>query len=372
MLGFVFLLLAGIGCAYLAVSAVLITGRRTTPAGPAQDAAVTVLKPLHGDEPNLLANLDALCRQDYAGAVQIVCGVQDRADAAISVVEQLQRHWPERDIRLVVDDTPHGANRKIANLINMMREATHDILVLADSDIAVAPSYLAAVTAALAEPGVGAVTCLYRGRAAAGFWSRLSAQAIDTHFLPNVLAGLRFGLARPCFGSTIVLTRTCLARIGGFQSVADQLADDYAIGAAVREAGFRVAIPEMLVTHDCSERTFRELWQHEVRWSRTILAVDPAGHVGSLVTHPLPWALVAMLLGHVQEGAAVGLLAIGLRIALSRVTEHRFGFDGQSHWLVPARDLLSFAVYVRSFIGRKLAWRGRNYSMDARGRLAAD
>ena len=199
--------------------------------------AVTILKPLHGLEPNLYANLAGFCAQDYPSPVQIVFGVDDPADPAIAVVRKLIADFPDRDLTLVINARRHGENRKVSNLINMARQALHEVLVVSDSDIVVAPDYLDHIVAALAQPGVGLVTCLYRGAAAAGIWSRLSAAAIDYHFLPNVLVGLKLGLAAPCFGSTIALRRKTLAEIGGFEAVADQLADDYALGALVRRAG---------------------------------------------------------------------------------------------------------------------------------------
>ena len=214
-----------------------------------------------------------------------------------------------------VNSTPHGANLKVTNLINMARHARHDCLVLSDSDIGVGPRYLAEVTAALIGSEVGAATCLYHGVAAAGFWSRLSALAINAHFLPNVLAGLRTGLAEPCFGSTIALTRSRLAEIGGFEAFADRLADDYAIGDAVRARGLQIATPDMLIAHSCSESSFFELWRHELRWARTIRSVDPWGYAGSVVTHPLAWSLLAMAAGSLGPGALAAALAFsaGLR-----------------------------------------------------------
>jgi hopanoid biosynthesis associated glycosyl transferase protein HpnI len=185
-----------------------------------------------------------------------------------------------RDLELIIDATLHGANRKVSNLINMTPPIRHDIVILADSDIRVAPDYLARVIAALQQPGVGAVTCLYHGVAVSGPWSRLGALFINAHFLPSVVLGLASGLAQPCFGSTIALKRSTLDAIGGFAAFADRLDDDYAIGAAVRERGNVVAIPPFTVAHLCNEASLTELWRHELRWARTIRNIAPLGHAG--------------------------------------------------------------------------------------------
>ncbi len=367
-----FLTLAGAGCLYLAFAAFAARAfpREPREAPPAQ--AVTVLKPLHGDEPRLYENLESLCRQTYAAPVQIVCGVQDPHDRAIATVARLRAAFPERDIELVVDATPRGVNRKVANLVNMAPRIKYEIVVLADSDIGVAPDYLQRAIAPLADPTVGAVTCLYRGVAVGGFWAAMSALAIDAHFLPGVLVGLRTRLAKPCFGSTIALTRARLAAIGGFEAVAHLLADDYAIGAAVRAQGLRVVVPDIVVSHACAEGSFLEAWRHELRWARTNLSLDPAGYAGSLVTHPLGWAILAMAAGAPGLGALAAGLAIACRMLLLRAVARRFDLPRPAYRLVPLRDALSFVVFLGSFGGRGVAWRGQTYQMGAEGRLLAD
>ena len=367
------LVLACAGCLYLVWAAVVAAGftREPAPESPVSPP-MTLLKPLKGDEPALLRNLASFCAQDYPAPIQIVFGVQAATDDAIPVVRRLEADYPDRDMRLVVEPAAHGANLKISNLINMTPAASHACLVLSDSDIAAPPDTLVRVAAALAEPGVGGVTCLYHGVAAAGFWSQLSALAIDGHFLPNVLVGLRSGLATPCFGSTIALRRSDLAAIGGFAAFADVLADDYAIGAALRAKNLRIAIPRFLVGHSCAEASLVDLWRHELRWARTIRAVDPKGHAGSAVTHPLAFAVLASAAGAPMAGLILAILAITCRIVLLHVLARSHGLASPRYWLVPVRDVLSFAVFAWSFCGRDLTWRGRRYRVGANGVLAAD
>ena len=232
---------------------------------------MTILKPLRGDEPDLFRNLASFCSQTYPAPVQLIFGVCDANDEAIAVVQRLKASFPDKDLRLVIEPAVHGTNPKISNLINMIPAARHQFIVLSDFDIGVPADYLLRVVAASEEPGVGGVTCLYHGAAVSGFWSKLAALAIDAHFLPSILLGLRAGLAKPCFGPTIALHRSRLNEIGGFEAFSDTLADDYAIGAALREKGLRIAIPPLLMEHSCGESSFAELWRHELRWARTIL-----------------------------------------------------------------------------------------------------
>jgi ceramide glucosyltransferase len=367
----VFLFVAAAGCLYLLCATIALCFPNGDPS-PTDAPAVTILKPLKGSEPRLFENLASFCAQDYPAPIEIIFGVQDPQDPAIAIVECLKASFPNSDLRLVVDPTVHGVNLKVANLINMARCARHDCIIIADSDIGVGPRYLAEVTAALSGSRVGGVTCLYHGVAAAGFWSRLSALAIDAHFMPNVLVGLRTGLAKPSFGSTLALTRDRLAEIGGLEAFVNCLADDYAIGDALRARGFRVEISNLLVAHSCSESSFLDLWRHELRWARTIRSVDPAGYAGLLVTHPLAWALIACATGAPAFGATGAILAIACRMVLLRAVTRNFGLAAPPYWLAPVRDLLSFAVFVWSFSGSDLTWRGRSYHILADGALIAD
>jgi ceramide glucosyltransferase len=323
--------------------------------------AVTILKPLHGAEPDLCANLVRFCDQDYAGPVQIVFGVDDGADPAVGIARRVIAAFPDRDLKLVVNARRYGTNRKVSNLINMLAEARHEVLVISDSDIVVGRDYLDNVVASLDEPGVGLVTCLYRGAASAGGWAHLSAAAIDYHFLPGVLVGLKLGLAAPCFGATIAIRKKTLALIGGFESVVDQLADDYALGAQVRRAGLTVAIPATNVTHVCAQQSAADLFRHEMRWARTIRSVDPVGFIGSAITHAVPLALLGILLGGLTSAGIMVVAALACRFILQVELDRAFRLRDEVFWPGPARDVVSFIVFVASFFGREVEWRGHRY-----------
>ena len=148
--------------------------RRPAASTPTTWPDVSILKPLSGFEARLSANIESYFRQDYPGKIQFVFGVQDPADSAIPVVKSLIERYPKLDLQLIVNGAAHGANRKISNLVNMEQVARYPIIVMSDSDVAVGPNYLRTLAAALAQPGVGVVTCLYRGRPIGGLWSRLS------------------------------------------------------------------------------------------------------------------------------------------------------------------------------------------------------
>ena len=276
------ILLAIVATLYQIIALVLV-GRFFAGRNPAlpSDAAVTLLKPLHGAEPRLSANLASFFLGDaHEGPLQMVCGVSEPHDSAVHHVSALRVAHPAADIALSTGAFAAGAspgrrsaNGKIGNLMAMLPLAKHDILVLSDSDMVVGGDYLAHVLAALAVPGTGAVSCLYTGRGDTGFWSQLGAAAISYSGMPNMVVGLTTGLARPCMGSTIAMDRATLTAIGGFPRFAETLADDHAIGVAVAQQGLRVAVPPMLLIHAGSERSLGELWRHHLRWAVTIRGV---------------------------------------------------------------------------------------------------
>lgn len=373
-LGVLFGLLTSAGCIYtiIAMACLARYGRQPDPE-PVSFPPVTVLKPLHGDEPGLLRNLASFMAQDYAGPVQIVCGVSDPADPTVAVVDRLRAAFPAADLHLVVDPRRHGRNGKVSNLTNMSAAVTGEIVVLSDSDMLVELDYLNRVVGALQQPGVGAVTCLYRGISLANLWSRLATGWVDGQFLPNVIVGLTTGLAQPCMGSTIALRRETLARIGGFAAFTDVLADDYAIGAAVRRLGLAVAVPaHPVLGHTSAAGSLGALLRQELRWTRTIKTVDFAGFAGSVVTHVLPFALLTAAVDGFR-GRDWLLLAIVLLLRSSLLLQvKRFvRKDTADLSLLPIRDLLSFAVFCGSFVPGSIEWRGQRFGVRSDGILTA-
>ena len=374
-LGFTLSGLALCGAVYAVLAAILV-GRfmRAGHAKPQTYAPVTILKPLHLGEPGLSDNLESFFAQDYPGKVQILFGVHDAADPALDVVKALQALYPQVDTAIVADNALYGANAKVSNLINMFPAARHDVLVLSDSDIAVPRDWLRKVTGALDQPGVGLVTCLYTGEVESGqaqLWSRLSAMGTSYDFLPNVVVGTTLGLAEPCMGSTIALTRGVLDEIGGFAAFVDYLADDYEIGQAVRAKGYTTAIPALGVGHTATEESMGELYRHELRWTRTIRTVDPLGHLGSIVTFAVPLALMAALSLHFS---LVSLAVLGLALVARLFLKLRIDAIFDTHtgpaWLLLLRDVLSFTVFVASLFGETVHWRGARFSVEPTGAMS--
>ena len=373
--GWFLVVLALCGAGY-AVMAALAAGRfmRAPSSQHRSDAPVTILKPLYLGEPGLKENLESFFAQDFAAPIQIVFGVHDQADPAIEVVRGLQEKYPGFDTCIVAEPAMYGPNAKVSNLINMMPAAKHGILVLSDSDIRVPPNWLSEVTGALARPGVGLVTCLYKGEAGNRcLWPTLAAMGTSYDFLPNVVTGVSLGLAEPCMGSTIAFTRAVLEKIGGFAAFADYLADDYEMGRAVRQLGLELTIPALGVSHSATETSAAELVNHELRWNRTIRRINPVGHAGSIITFAVPLALMAaVLLDFRPASLAILGIALGARLFLKYRIDRIFDTNAGPAWLLPLRDLLSFGVFVASLSGETVHWRGTRLSVERSGVLSSE
>lgn len=366
----VFWFLLALACAAIGYTVAATLAMRRFARAPRPVAAppepVSLLKPLHGPEPQLAENLASFLRQDWPAPIQLVAGTGRADDPALTVVRSLSG-----DVAVRTGAPAIGGNAKVANLANMLPAAAHNLLVLSDSDMAAPRDYLPRVAAAMAGTGVGAATCLYRGRGDAGPWSRLAAAGISWQFTPGVATSLMLGVEHPCMGSTIAIRRGTLDAIGGFAAFSDTLADDYEVGAAVRRLGLAVAaVPGLLLVHGCAETSLPAVWRHELRWARTVRAVNGLGHLGSLLTHPLPLALLVTAL-RPEPGLALAAIALAARLALARTVDAAAEDRTAPLAWLPARDLLSFAVFLASFGVRRVDWRGTRLGLGASGRIAA-
>ncbi len=370
--GWVCLAASVAGLLYLVISAFSVRRilRRTRRSG--DSTPITLLKPLKGADAQLYDNLRSFCAQDYA-RFQIIFGVADNDDPAVTVVRRLIAEFPRHDLTLVTGGPARAPNRKIANLMNMLPAARHKLLIITDSDMRVAPDYLSIVAPLLAAPGAGLVTCLYRGvSAGSDFWSRIACLHINHGFLPEAAVGEMFNAGDGAFGATLALSRDTLDAIGGLEAVADRLADDHALGAAVRHIGRPVTLAPVIVDNVIFEPGLAALFRHELRWARTIRMVAPAGYAGSVITHPVALAFLAALL-HPVPWSFYGLVAaILVRMGTVWLDDGALGLPATPFYLIPLRDGLSFAVFIASFFARRVAWRDRHYRITRGGRLTLD
>ncbi len=336
--------------------------RRATPLPP-----VSILKPLKGTDPDIYQSFRSHCLQDYP-EYEIIFGVSDPADPAVASVEQLQREFSSRAIGLVVCPAILGANVKVSNLEQMLQAARYEHLLVNDSDIRVEPDYLRRVIAPLADEQVGMVTCLYRGIASGTIGSQLESLGINTDFCPSVLVarqlegGIRFGL-----GSTLAFRRPDLRRIGGFKSIVDYLADDYELGRRIADLGKEIVLSDSVVETHLPAYSLREFVGHQLRWARGVRDARLGGYVGLVSTFGLMWALATLIAAHAAPWSwAVLVEVLVLRVAVALAVGKAVLQDEQAIgqlWLLLVRDLVAVAIWVASFFGHTVTWRGDRFEL---------
>lgn len=358
------------GTAYRIIAARLLERMMARPVlEPAAHPPVSLLKPLCGVEPGLEDNLRSFCRQAYP-EYQIVFGVHDEDDPALPVVRRLCEEFPGRDIAIAIGGgRPSGGNPKISNLLDMMPMAKHEVLVISDSDTLVRPDHLTALVATLERPEVGIATCLYVGRPTGSLWSRLGAMGINHGFVPSVAVAEAVGRKDGCYGAGIALRRGTLERVGGFGRFQELLADDYFLGAAVRQTGLEIAVAPSWPQCCVHETGFRSLMAQEIRWGRTLFSIERVGYVASGITYNLFWAFLAVLADPGQMALTVLGVAFLGRLWAIRNEERILRVKSEPVWLVALRDLLSMAVHIAAVAGQDVSWRNQRLRLGPNGTL---
>jgi len=334
---------------------------------------VTILKPVKGIDPRMYAGLVSHCQQQYVGNFEIVFGVSSLDDPATSEIERLRADFPNCAIRLVECRERLGTSGKVSNLVQMLREARYEHVLINDSDICVSPHYLARVMACFADPHVGMVTAPYMGRTADSgsgltLWSQLEALGISTDFFPGVLTarklegGIRFGL-----GSTLATSKTALTKVGGLEPLVEYLADDYEMGERIAKAGYRVELCSEVVETTVPAYTFSGFCAHQLRWARSTRDSRKLGYLGLGITYALPWAIMTCIAsGFALWSFSLLSVVVLARVAVALSVGVGVLHDGQvlrDLYLLPLRDLFGLGFWAWSFAGDTVIWRGELFHL---------
>ncbi len=331
---------------------------------PEYTPPVSLLKPVRGLDFGSHENFASFCRQDYP-EFEILFAVSDDQDPAISLIQRIMAEFPERQIRILVGAEQIGTNRKVNKLVRLVRESQYEVLVLTDGDVRVGPHYLREVVAPLAQQDAGAVTSFYRAIAEKNLWAEIEAVGASSDFFAGVLMaqwteGIRFTL-----GASVATTKEWLGKMGGFESIADMLADDYELGRRIAKAGGEVVLSREAVWTMYAAQTVRGFWDHQVRWARTVRLCRPLSYVGLLFTQGLPWVLLAAIVAPTKWIAGSYLLAyLVLRMTMAwtvGVWGVRDELLRRRLWLVPLRDALYFAIWLGGFGSNRVKWGNLEY-----------
>ena len=348
------------------LSALRFAGRRKTCRASQFLPRVSVLKPVHGVDFGSEENFKSFCTQNYPN-YEILFAVSDGSDAALPLIKLLIDACPGCEIRIVTGAPFFGENRKVNNLIKMIREAKHEILVITDGDVRVGPDYLRSVVAPFEKSETGAVTSLYRGITQPGLFAEMEALGAATDFAAGVLVAERTEGLNFALGASIVTTKSWIKRIGGMEPIARLLADDYELGHRIAQAGGEVILSNEVVSTMYPAQSWRGFWDHQLRWARTVRLCRPLSYLGLIFTHGLPWAILATLFANTWVAAAAGLfLYLTFRLAAAFLVGGLVLQDEtvrRRWWLIPVRDALHFIVWFASFTSNRVTWGDAEFTM---------
>ena len=365
-------------CALLAVAGAAYFGlcvwaarrfRRTCRTVACSDFAppVSLLKSLKGLDPHMYAAFRSHCVQDY-GEFELLFGVSYPNDPALALVARLQQEFPQRAVRVVACPESLGLNGKISTLAQTLPHARFEHILINDSDIVAGPDYLCRVMSAFSDEKVGMVTTLYRGLAGKTLPSKLEALGLSSDFMGGVLVareiegGLRFAL-----GATIATTKSVLREIGGLEALVDYLGDDYELGARTAAAGYKVELADAVVETALPDYTWREFWVHQMRWARNVKDRRRSQYFGLVVTFGLAWGILAAMADPTAwwTWAALGVIVL-LRVAAAVAIGRGVLVDPDALrelWLLPLRDCAALALWLASFAGNEIEWRGLKFKL---------
>lgn len=342
---------------------------------PSYAPPVSLLKPVRGTDFATYENYASFCRQNYPD-YEILFAVNDASDAAVPVIDRLKAEFPRRAIKLIVGAEHLGANRKVNKLARLSKEAKHEMLVLTDGDVRVGPDYLTEVVAPFLDESTGAVTSFYRGLAEKNLGAELEAIGASSDFFPGVLMaewteGINFAL-----GASIATTKRWLAKVGGFESIAGMLADDYELGLRIAQAGGRVLLSREAVWTTYPAQTAKSFWEHQARWARTVRLCRPLSYLGLIFTLGLPWVLLAAIAAPTKWIALAYVVAyLLLRHGMAwTVGVWGVGDDllRRKIWLVPLYDVIHSIVWLAGFASNRIVWGGEEFTIHQGRMVPAD
>jgi len=358
--------------------------------------SITLLKPLKGCDDTTSESLQSWFSQDYSGQTQILLGVADASDPVCKIVQEIITKNPKREAQLVVCEKPAGANAKVAKLVQLEKLAKHNLILASDADVRVPPDFLACIVAPLRDEKVGLVNCFYRLANPSTTAMRWEAIAINADFWSQVLQSQSLKPLDFALGAAMLVRREALARIGGFQSLADCLADDYQLGHRIAQIGHRIALCPVVAECWDAPLGWRGVWKHQLRWARTIRVCQPLPYFFSILSNATLWPLLwlASELFKVLpmpvptapvdpfrsfevntvllDGVIIVTALLLIRILLAKDLQRRFTPERNlisPFWLVPVKDLLQAALWFCAFTGNTVEWRGRRMKLRPDGNL---
>jgi len=333
--------------------------------------AITILKPLKGCDEETAGCLRSWFAQDYAGTVQILFGVSSADDPVCGTVRELIAEHPTVSAELVVCGRRLGANAKVSKLAQLQAASSHEFICVSDADVRVPSDFLRNVITIFRDDKVGLVSCFYQLTTAMNLPMRWEAFAVNADFWSQVLQSLSLKPMDFGLGAAMIFPRRHLEAIGGFQTLVDHLADDYQLGNRISRSGARVAISPIVVECRCPPMSFREVWDHQLRWARTIRVCQGGPFFLSVLSNASFWPVLWLVAAPSTASFLGGGFILATRMAAGYYLDRKLTGTGTfpSCWVAVVKDFLQLGIWFRAFTGKNVTWRGVDYRVNAEGKL---
>jgi ceramide glucosyltransferase len=344
---------------------------------------LSLLKPLHGAEPDLDAHLASFFEQDYP-VYEILFCARSADDAGLTVARGVAARYPHIPAKFFsTGGQPPYINDKALSMERMGAAAAHDILVISDSDVRVTPDYLRAVAMPFVQERVGGMCCPYRGVAGqagilAGLWARLEAVGMSVEMTSGVLVARMMEGMQFTLGPTMAFRRETIRKMGGFKVTADYCADDFVLGNETFKLGETVVLSHHAIDHMVLNSRFADSMKHQVRWMKSTRFSRPKGHFGTALTFSMPFAMLAWAeaawFHHPWIGFALFVWGLATRLVLAIAVGRKVVRDPSWFSLIvlyPIRDFMGLFFWLASYIGRTILWRGQVYELLPGGKMRA-
>ncbi len=332
---------------------------------------VTVLKPVRGLEKNLKSQLRTICIQDYPN-YQVIYSIQDIEDPALPILEEIQAEMGSERVSIVISQAEAGANGKVNNLVGAMEEAAHDIIIISDSDTYLKPDYIKSIVAPLANPDVGCVCTLFKAVRAEKWFEKMELLTINTDFIPSVIFAAVTGASNACLGPSVAISRKTLQELGGLESLADYLVEDYELGRRVWTSGKKMLLLPYVIDVVIDLDNWHHWWNHQVYWDQNTYLARPAPFIATILIRAIPFALLFAI---VRLGDPLGLIVLAVTVAVRLLTalvtsqelQDREGL--RSLYLLPLRDTVGLIFWLLAFTKRTVVWRGIEFRLTKNGKM---
>ena len=338
---------------------------------PSNPPSVAVLRPVRGIDQHDEMTLRSSFALDYPNYELVFC-CADAADPVVGLLDRLMAEHPDVSARLLIGDDRSTPNPKLNNIIKGWQATRQDWVVLADCNVLMPPDYLQrmlghwdATTGLVCSPPVGCSPEGFGGEVECAF---LNTYQVRWQYAADTIG---FGFAQ---GKSMLWRRDTLDRVGGIRALGAEIAEDAAATKVVRRQSLHVRLVGAPFEQPLGRRSWRQLWDRQVRWARLRRVTFANCFAPEIVTT----SIVPIAAGGFSAAAVgfdvpetIALLMViwyGSEAVLARSSGWHLTLVSPLAWIV--RDFLIPVFWIAAWTGNTFTWRGNDMSAKRAGSIA--